>query len=652
MKFRLSRPIDLHLLVASYAPLFLAGLIGIYIKSSLMQNYWLGIARLLGQKDVPFLVVFRYFSNDILINLFYIPLLVVLFAQIIFKRRGHVFTTSVSFFMIIIYFVQMRAYEDIGSYISLTMMFEASYFAIKDQDLARNYIPISAFVKLCLALFVTILSSKIILYFTKISCIAPFLKVSMQVFAGLLVLLLICAVGVYPYQYGGLYNSAVQKIFSSLIDQPFSSKESTRSTEENLMVFRQMTNTPKSIINRAPLGKEKESNVLYFIMETGPAEVFPETDASELLPKELRENTLVAYNHQTTYPYTSDAIYSILSGFYPDGRREMIMKGGFKDHKVMFEQLQDNGYQTGAYLPNLYNYELDVEMLKQFGMSTIFVAAQETSVSPEFQRAKSAADELADKLLINSPYFDKERQAWLFDKLTRDLHALQQMKSDILKSLKLDKRFAHVYMPLIGHAPWVRIGGLQNTKAYGRTLMNMQAVWLQEIVTMLKEQNVLENTIIVITADHGIRTEREDADFESGAISRYSFHVPLMIFAPSAFNEPVAVKALTSHIDIEPSVSLLLGLTPDVGVSEGLPLWENAPDRRVYFFAETYGGADGFHQDGWYFMKNIFTEDFFQSSSMNFTSSGQHISDASQRDFVSRALSDFKKNHRNLLSSL
>jgi len=64
-------------------------------------------------------------------------------------------------------------------------------------------------------------------------------------------------------------------------------------------------------------------------------------------------------------------------------------------------------------------------------------------------------------------------------------------------------------------------------------LLQLQDKWLGQIVEQLSNDGRLDKTIIVVTGDHGIRTATEDPSFEPhGLAPDYSFHVPLLIFAP------------------------------------------------------------------------------------------------------------------------
>jgi len=643
--------INWQFIASCYVPLFCAGLVGIYLKMSLMQDYWLGISRLIGQDKIPPVVYLEYFSQDVLVNFFCIPLVLLLLAYSFFKKRAHYSIIFASCLLIIFYFVQMRAQVDLGQYLSASLMLEAVQTAMSDHDLALSYIPLSAVVKLCIVLSLTVFSSYIVTLSIRIFPL--FARINLFLFTGLVSVLIIISLFFCPFGSVGLYDSSVQKIFASFFVNSNDLKAGSISPKQNLINFREITSTSKVSIEKKFLGSEKGSNIIYFIMETGPVDVFPKADFSELLPKEILKNTLIANQQMTTYPYTSDAVFSILTGLYPGGRRQLIEKGGFKKHKVLLNRLSDAGYDTSAYLPIHSAKKTDVKMFGQFGVNNIFVADHTNFVEDhESKIASIATVKNAEAILKKSPYFEQDQKEWLLQLLFNDIYALEKMKSDIVKSVSSNKKFAYLYLPQIAHGPWFHIGQKQDNKAYGRELMNIQALWLQDIVNILKKANVLKNTVIVFTADHGIRTKKEDADLNVGKISTYTFNVPLAIYSPNGFPASITVDAVSSHIDIEPSMSILFGHSYSEGLYEGIPLWEAEHSRKVFFLAGSYGGANGFYQKGDYYMHNIVSGETLHNSTMDFVSSKLTITDDEQLDFVTKSFADFEIVHRSFISSL
>ena len=89
----------------------------------------------------------------------------------------------------------------------------------------------------------------------------------------------------------------------------------------------------------------------------------------------------------------------------------------------------------------------------------------------------------------------------------------------LLVNLKTPDYIGHAYGP---DSPQLRAGLAAMDRDLG------------EVLAALDAKVGAERYVLAITADHGIRTRNEDASFEGGVISDYSFHVPLVIYAPSA----------------------------------------------------------------------------------------------------------------------
>lgn len=105
---------------------------------------------------------------------------------------------------------------------------------------------------------------------------------------------------------------------------------------------------------------------------------------------------------------------------------------------------------------------------------------------------------------------------------------------------------------------------------------------LIDIFGQLVATNTLENTVVIVTANHG--TEFNETGTNSwGANSNYSQYqlkVPLIMHWPGSI--PTQTTRATSHLDIVPTLmeSLLSTTTPVSSYSSGISLFEENPNRR------------------------------------------------------------------------
>jgi len=77
---------------------------------------------------------------------------------------------------------------------------------------------------------------------------------------------------------------------------------------------------------------------------------------------------------------------------------------------------------------------------------------------------------------------------------------------------------------------------------------------------MLREERLLEDTLIIITSDHGESLTEHDIFFDHHGLYDVTTHVPLILYYPKAFSEPKRLKELVQHIDLAPTICELLNI--------------------------------------------------------------------------------------------
>jgi arylsulfatase A-like enzyme len=92
----------------------------------------------------------------------------------------------------------------------------------------------------------------------------------------------------------------------------------------------------------------------------------------------------------------------------------------------------------------------------------------------------------------------------------------------------------------------------------------------------LAELGVLEDALVVLTADHGEEFLEHDSLGHGWTLYEEVLHVPLLFWAPGAL-EPARVRPRASHVDLVPTLLTLLGVSDDGSKVDGLPLFEPGP---------------------------------------------------------------------------
>jgi arylsulfatase A-like enzyme len=281
--------------------------------------------------------------------------------------------------------------------------------------------------------------------------------------------------------------------------------------------------------------------------------------------------------------------------------------------------LSGHGYSTAVYSPMRWWKSYDKEMFEEVGV----------------QRQVYPSDSAA-------PPPGPLRDEWQRSRVTRDLASLQSLKQDLAQTLGQGKHFAYAFLPQIGHIPYPEIPPIQgetDLRKRARGILRVEDAWLGEVLQVLRQYHQLEKTVIVVVGDHGIRTSEEDPAFRSGTIDEYSFHVPLLIYAPRALHQPTEIKELTSHIDVAPTVLDLLGIEKGREMEEGAPIWDpRLADRQTYFLAGTVFGADGYYSKGRYYMRNVMSDTVYDSPVQHFETSDMVPDNVPQHDEVALAI--------------
>jgi len=86
---------------------------------------------------------------------------------------------------------------------------------------------------------------------------------------------------------------------------------------------------------------------------------------------------------------------------------------------------------------------------------------------------------------------------------------------------------------------------------------------VSEIISWLKDVELYDETIVVITADHGELLGEHNIFYDHHGLYEGDIHVPLIIKSPN-LPRNVRVKGLVAHEDIAPTILQLLGIKTDI----------------------------------------------------------------------------------------
>lgn len=112
------------------------------------------------------------------------------------------------------------------------------------------------------------------------------------------------------------------------------------------------------------------------------------------------------------------------------------------------------------------------------------------------------------------------------------------------------------------------------------------------LVRVLKNKNILDNTIILVTSDHGESLTEHGIYFDHHGLYDETIHVPLIIYDPAIKNAPTRIGGFVQHVDLLPTLFDMIDIDPGI-VFDGqslVHLWEkgSASSRPFVYTEESY----------------------------------------------------------------
>jgi len=96
-----------------------------------------------------------------------------------------------------------------------------------------------------------------------------------------------------------------------------------------------------------------------------------------------------------------------------------------------------------------------------------------------------------------------------------------------------------------------------------------------QVLARLQSDSLLDNTIVLISGDHGEEFYESGFYGHTSAFSRQQTQVPLILYIPG--RDSSTVTKMTSHLDIVPTTMQLLGCTSDISLySQGEDIFDTS----------------------------------------------------------------------------
>jgi arylsulfatase A-like enzyme/uncharacterized membrane protein YbhN (UPF0104 family) len=295
--------------------------------------------------------------------------------------------------------------------------------------------------------------------------------------------------------------------------------------------------------------------------------------------------------------WTRPSIATILSGLYPSTHRAISKVSVMPDEvPTLAEAFRDAGYRTAGFANN-------INIAPMFGFGQGFTEYHHLKPSYFFKATESAAKlSLYDILrMVRERFISKSKfvdhyyrdAEYVTEKATRWLRENKRSGPFFLFLHYMDphdpffihpyngKGYARVSMP---HPPLEMAHELSDTYDGEITFWDHS---FSELVEFLREDDLLDESIVVVTADHGEEFAEHGGWWHGTTLYEEQILVPLIIRLPDASQGGLRVNHQVRLLDLAPTLLDRCGI-PVPGTMQGLSLrWENPEFAGIeYIYAE------------------------------------------------------------------
>jgi hypothetical protein len=595
---------------------------GFYLKWYMMadQNGFARQAQSMGLRSLNFFERISFFRGELLFGALIIPLVLLIVNRYLRPRWSAILSGVFSFAFSLLLGIQLLSLKEFGRFSSLRMIVVGLHWAWHEPGSNAQYLLSREFLATLLSLIgiVVAIAWAVRNFGRASSARAAFgWKTAGEVFVFAVVAVLTLSIKsdapASPYNQSSMVRAVSSLWKENAVETgEFSGLDLQRSagltsadlsglpTADLIARYRQLAHAPVPERDPRYFGKEAGANVLFFILETTPEKYLPVAEDIKQFPNfsRLQQNSFLGTRHYTTFPITRAAVFSLFSSWYPiDDPSSAFDSPAWDSTNDFLRRLNSTGYQTAVFSP-----------LRDPGIpdSALFTAV-------------GFARQFYPEVALTGY---SQSQSWQEQRIAADLSTLHLLEAQLDQWMKQRQPFAAAFLPQIAHSPYPD-GKSGNTaaelQARGQTILRTEDAWLGELIDLLRKDGQLDNTIIVLLGDHGLRALSENPDMRRGTIDETAFHVPLLVYAPRALDHSEKISWLTSHIDVVPTILDLLGAKDNRESEQGTAIWNPAlANRTTFFFAKPMFGADGFTSQGQFFMWHYFSDTVYKKNSAEF----------------------------------
>lgn len=289
----------------------------------------------------------------------------------------------------------------------------------------------------------------------------------------------------------------------------------------------------------APIDADDRLNIIWLVSESLRADML----TPEYMPStwEFAKRGARFTEHFSGGNGTRMGIFSMFYGLYGTYWQSFLDQ---RRGPVLIDQLLNAGYETRMQTSSHFTYpEFDKTVWANVPGTALLEDDQGTYWERDRRNVDRAIDWITEQKNGDKPYF--------FFQFFESPHANYSFPAESV--------IQQPYLETFNYATLDVDKDMHLVKARYINSVNHLDQQLGKLLAKLEESAALENTLVIITGDHGEEFMENGHWGHNSAYTNEQTQVPLVVFAPHV--EPQVVNTMTSHIDIAPTVLNLLGST-------------------------------------------------------------------------------------------
>jgi hypothetical protein len=315
-------------------------------------------------------------------------------------------------------------------------------------------------------------------------------------------------------------------------------------------------------LREVPCAAGRRPNIVLLLLESWRADTMDEVVSPRIHRFAARAS--VFRNHTSSGNSTPSGVFSLFYGLHPTYWTAVKANAPSIDNPVLIDALAANGYAFGVFADSHF----DRHKIKDAMFRGIEVHEDFEGRSPD-ARDRDLTERLFRFALASRaagrPFF-----AFAFYKSTHFSYYYPRDRAPFAPSRKLNVALA---------------AGARNRSLYlndYRNAVHYLDGLIGDLFDRMEAEGMLENTIVVITSDHGEEFDDNGENYwgHTSNFTGYQTRVPMIIYVP--WREPRVVDTMTAHVDLPPTL-LIEGLgcgTDARAYSNGVNLFAEIPPRR------------------------------------------------------------------------